>query len=550
MVFFAARRTPCEAGCPAAMGGKRKGKGRGKGARKKRRQMEEGDEPPKKKGNEKAAAKEAAKAAAEAARREEELKDEERRRKAAARRAKPGFSKLLEAFGVSQQPSEDEGSEAPEESDEGDDEDEAEVEGQDGEEGGPVSQLEAGEGEEEEIFEDAEDPEEDDEDEEEPVDLSGEQDSGLDFFERFWEDPPQGLTKSSSGSTAPRATGVARFRLPELDRCEAHACEVEALVKSLESGGKTPVPETLSKSWSYFRLAPGLRKNWEALLDALKDQKDFSLGYQGFKPWPHQGRDSDPALTAIDFKEDLRLASIMAVHQQVHGFGCTSCDSNPCLKVSISAAMIAGYPHPSGHPPPRQALQPGQWPGFQGRAASPMAVPAPGHQSFTAPSMAPAPPNPGVVPPVLSFAHPGFSAQHAAPVATHPGHPGHPGHPVPVRQQLQRQEIRTTGRLQEARADAGAVRVQRPMVQSQLSAAARLQQELHAHALHEAPPSDDKLPMPHFEQHKLEPYAYLERRLQWIQEDLQRQQTRLVEESVPKQVDPILAQVGPILAQG
>lgn len=264
------------------MGGKRKGKGRGKGARKKRRQMEEGDEPPKKKGNEKAAAKEAAKAAAEAARREEELKDEERRRKAAARRAKPGFSKLLEAFGVSQQPSEDEGSDGSEGSEDEEDEAEAEgpegPEGQDGEEGGPdVSQLmEAGEGEEEEIFEDA-DPEEDDEEEEEPVDLSGEQDSGLDFFERFWEDPPQALDKKSSGSTA-RATGVARFRLPELDRCEAHSCEVEALVKSLESGGKTPVPETLSKSWSYFRLAPGLRKNWEALLDALKDKKDFSLG--------------------------------------------------------------------------------------------------------------------------------------------------------------------------------------------------------------------------------------------------------------------------------
>lgn len=188
--------------------------------------------------------------------------------------------------------------------------------------------------------------------------------------------------------------------------------------------------------------------------------------------------------------------------------------------------MIAGYPH-AHLPANRQVLQPGQWPGFQGRASAPAtAMGAMGLQSFTAPSMAPPlAPNPGV-PPMPGFAHPSFSTQHAAPVATHPGHPV-------VRQQLQdsrRPEIRTTGRLQEARADGG-VRLQR---QSNHGAAARLQQELHAHALHEAPPSDDKMPMPHFE-HKPEPYAYLERRLQWIQEDLQRQQTRLVEESLPKQ---------------
>lgn len=341
------------------MGGKRKGKGRGKGARKKRRQMEEGDEPPKKKGNEKAAAKEAAKAAAEAARREEELKDEERRRKAAARRAKPGFSKLLEAFGVSQQPSEDEGSDGSEGSEDEEDEAEAEgpegPEGQDGEEGGPdVSQLmEAGEGEEEEIFEDA-DPEEDDEEEEEPVDLSGEQDSGLDFFERFWEDPPQALDKKSSGSTA-RATGVARFRLPELDRCEAHSCEVEALVKSLESGGKTPVPETLSKSWSYFRLAPGLRKNWEALLDALKDQKDFSLGRINSAPFLESLHRNDCRLPtrASASKSPGSTAWTMAwlpgTRFRTHGHGCHGCHGPPKLHCPLNGTAACAQSRGTAH---------------------------------------------------------------------------------------------------------------------------------------------------------------------------------------------------------
>jgi len=102
-------------------------------------------------------------------------------------------------------------------------------------------------------------------------------------------------------------------------------------------------------------------------------------------------------------------------------------------------------------------------------------------------------------------------------------------------------ELRTTQMEERA---VGAERAPQTRPSGLTATFVRLQQEIQSQALHEASMLEEKpkaqhkeinaqphAPQPH-------PHAYLERRLQWIQEDLQRQQTRLLEESVPKE-DPI-----------
>eukprot|EP00439_Symbiodinium_sp_Y106_P009192 s4839_g1.t1 len=243
-------------------------------------------------------------AAAEAERRKLELEQEEARRRAAARRARPGFGQLMKAFGVEE--------ESP--SSEGGDSDEEEVEAVE-DAALPVGAQKlaaAGEGEEEEEAVDFEDDaveEEENEDEAvchgspgEPGDSAAAakelETGGLDFFDRFFEDPARALRPSSKDR---RPSGTVQFSWPGLGRCEAHGCDIQArflscsrsfstlghtkrLMRDTRPLGAPPAPsgpETLlSQSWKLFRLAPGLREAFASLVEAepSDESKRIALG--------------------------------------------------------------------------------------------------------------------------------------------------------------------------------------------------------------------------------------------------------------------------------
>eukprot|EP00931_Biecheleriopsis_adriatica_P047815 TRINITY_DN27596_c0_g1_i2.p1 TRINITY_DN27596_c0_g1~~TRINITY_DN27596_c0_g1_i2.p1 ORF type:complete len:366 (-),score=132.29 TRINITY_DN27596_c0_g1_i2:652-1749(-) len=279
-------------------GGKRKGgKGKSKGSKKRKRaEHDDGDEERsagKGKGKgEKAKARAAAKAAAEAAALAAEQAAEEERKRAAARRAKPGFGKLLETFGVAAESDDDDDDEDESDedaADEGQEEDQAGGDGLAGEPGMLVGE----EGEEEEELEGDDVIEEDEEgDEEEAMEAESEANaSGLEFYSRFWDDPPQALAVSKED--AETRAGVQRFVLPGgLSRCEAHGFDATALLHELlenpkgsqggsSSSGSSGRSSTKLQSkeaysllagvWRRCRLAPGLVEAFETLLAALNE---------------------------------------------------------------------------------------------------------------------------------------------------------------------------------------------------------------------------------------------------------------------------------------
>ena len=207
-----------------------------------------------------------------------------------------------------------------------------------------------------------------------------------------------------------------------------------------------------------------------------------------------------------------------------------------------------GYQLQAGMPPNRQALQPGQWPGFARGGMQSFNVPG---APFTQPAAVPAFAHPGFSPlgpppgqgSIVTQSQPGFMAR--PPIKQRPeSHPesrppgGFKANLAPV------SELRTTQMEERA---VGAARVSQTRPSGLTATFVRLQQEIQSQALHEASMLDgmeekpktqhkEVNPQPHAPQPH--PHAYLERRLQWIQEDLQRQQTRLLEQSVPKE-DPM-----------
>lgn len=230
-------------------GGKRKGAGRGGGrggrgrGRKRKRQAEESGEenaPATKRRGHAARAEAHAGAGAE---------PEEEEPPPPPRPTKPGFGSLLQAFGVA-------GDTAEAESDEEDEDDSGSASDAAGEEGleregaaeAPEDPGSPGQSEELDDEEEAQDEAEAAAEAEASGKPTRTEGSGADWYPRFWDDPAPAL--GAEPSTA--ASGLTRFALPGLARCESHRRDVAGLLEGLRE------PAAAAAAWKRCGLAPGV----------------------------------------------------------------------------------------------------------------------------------------------------------------------------------------------------------------------------------------------------------------------------------------------------
>lgn len=145
--------------------------------------------------------------------------------------------------------------------------------------------MEMGEEEEEDVEDDSEE-----EDEEVPAETGKkavivEDEGGLDFYPRFWEDPPRPLV-AADASTEPVTDEPQHFELPALGRCEARRRNMRPLLAQLgfvppgsqagqrggsvsstaRAGSDEKAAALAASAWRQCRLAPGLRVAFESLL--------------------------------------------------------------------------------------------------------------------------------------------------------------------------------------------------------------------------------------------------------------------------------------------
>lgn len=175
-------------------------------------------------------------------------------------KARPSFDTLLSSFGIADSESDDEqdseGEDADEESEEEGEEQASADEAIAGDtvEAQPKDEVHGGEVDmEDEVQIDADDL---------VADEPGAED-GLDFFKRFWDDPPCTFsTTAKQGASSDGTTSSVKphsFTVPGLSRCESRHRDIEPLLEELSSSSGGCV-------WSRCSLAPGVGKQFQEFI--------------------------------------------------------------------------------------------------------------------------------------------------------------------------------------------------------------------------------------------------------------------------------------------